>query len=349
MALLRLCVQGVTCQAFSVQAFAFKPCCRVAHSYAKEPGNTDIDADMETEMKETARPRSKTKKQEAVEGKDEDAEEEEERLGTDDEEEGGSGHGHGDGDGDGEEDMADMREAAEAIMAAGRMVPRKRPPDGLPPVADAMHDGEDEDEDEDRDANVDGEGYGDWVEGDGGEGGRRWRGMEPLSEAAVLADSLRKARLEVGGIYSFNAKEAALCKLHGWDHIRECAIKRVTSSNVVVTCKTTFSSPTDGFYGSYRIPAPTALRVLGSHRQESGGAGGSEGGGAGGSGGNSLLFPSGGSARKRAAAAAATHAGRGLPEALALPAGPHPLGAEPSRVGGPIVPVCVAVSCHWSN
>jgi hypothetical protein len=255
---------------------------------------------------------------EAVEAKEEEdapKEEDQEDEGGKNGEEEGEGEEGEEGKEEQDQDLEDMQEAAEAIMAAGRM---------LPPPQNKDEDEDDEDEDENADL-----GEQDMHQGRGGEG----RGMLPLSEAAILADSLLKAQLEVGGIYSFNAKEAALCKLHGWENVRECSIKRVTSTSVFVACKTTTSSPAndDEFFGSYRIPASTALRVLGSR----GGERGESGGGA------SLAFPSGGAARKKAAAAAATAAaevlssgggGRGLPQALTI-GFPPPVG--PGRLVGP--------------
>ena len=125
----------------------------------------------------------------------------------------------------------------------------------------------------------------------------------------------------VGGVHSFNAKEAALCKLQGWEHVRECSIKEVTSRSVVVACKTTTS---DAFYGNYRIPAPTALRVLGSRRGERGSRGGRDRGGD-----SSPLFPSGGAARTKAAAAAAAAVAAAAREQLS----PGEGDAGPSKVG----------------
>ena len=72
-------------------------------------------------------------------------------------------------------------------------------------------------------------------------------GMGSLSEAAVLADAQRRAALEVGGIYGFNLKEAALCKLHGWEHVEEVRIRRVTAAAVIVACKT--AAGQHQFYG----------------------------------------------------------------------------------------------------
>jgi hypothetical protein len=77
-------------------------------------------------------------------------------------------------------------------------------------------------------------------------------GMGSLSEAAVLADAQRRAALEVGGVYGFNLKEAALCKLHGWEHVEEVRIRRVTAAAVIVACKT--AAGRNQFYGGAVAP-----------------------------------------------------------------------------------------------
>ena len=154
-------------------------------------------------------------------------------------------HG-GDEEDDEDKGIVETQGASEAIMTAGPLSRRTRPPRDLPPASDVFEDedGDDEGVNEDVAPTV----------GDG-------RGT--FSEATMLTDSLRRARFDVGEIYSFSAREAALNKLRGWGSVVECKIKRIINSrSVVVACKTASTASESAFYGSYRIPMSTALRVL---------------------------------------------------------------------------------------
>ena len=87
------------------------------------------------------------------------------------------------------------------------------------------------------------------------------------SEAAALADALRRSSLEIGAVHAFDAKEAALCDLRGWSDVIECEIHRVSPRGVDVRCRVDPSAAGAFAPGLYRVPPNAALRVLG-HRED---------------------------------------------------------------------------------
>ena len=87
------------------------------------------------------------------------------------------------------------------------------------------------------------------------------------SEAAALADALRRSSLEIGAVHAFDAKEAALCDLRGWSDVIECEIHRVSPRGVDVRCRVDPSAAAGVRAGAARVPPNAALRVLG-HRED---------------------------------------------------------------------------------
>jgi hypothetical protein len=130
--------------------------------------------------------------------------------------------------------------------------------------------------------------------------------VEDTGTASGLFRTRLLRRMIPGAVFAFDAREAAVCEMRGWDDVLECQVRKLTKKGVDVACRTRGTNT--HFMGAYRVPLRVALRVLVDRNRVP-------------------AFPSGAAERRRAAAAAAA-------EAAARAAGALSAGALSAGVPG---------------